>query len=392
MGLAKRLMEEQEASGFSTGRYFDNVCRLCIDDPALAAFVARDPISMCNFCGSINELGMEVGNLFHYMAECLAAEWDDPNHVLFREDREFVISQEELLDSDELLGVIDEPLHHEDLRQEFIVAFDRQWCCSPWNLEPWEVLLHSWSNFAEVVKTKRRFLTQRSGVGNDETDIELLSVDKVLDAIGDAIQSSNQRVLKRSADLRLTRARVHGPNEILNTAKTLGPPPPSRAKNNRMSGEGISMFYGAEDADTAIAEIRSDFNQAVTVGSWTPTHELVYLDLLATQPIPSVFDTDERFYRTELRFLIKFADDLARPIDAKDRGPEYVPTQIVTEYIRDYLKTEDGHRIDAIRYRSATEEGGVCWVVFAGLVDYGDEGDSSEQLLVLDLKSVRRYD
>lgn len=391
MGAWREFLEEQEASGFSTGRYFDNVCRLCIDDSSLAAFVARGPISMCNFCGSTNKLGMEVGDLFHYMAECLAAEWDDPNHVLFREDGEFVIPQEELLDSDELLGVIDEPLHHEDLRQEFIVAFDRQWCCSPWNLEPWEVILHSWSNFVEIVKTKRRFLTQRGGVGNDETDIELLSIDKVLDAIGDAIQSSNQRVLKRSTDLRITRARVHEPSEILDTAQILGSPPSSHAEHNRMSGEGISMFYGAEDADTAIAEIRSNSNQVVTVGSWTPTRELVYLDLLATQPIPSIFDVDERSYRTELRFLIGFADDLARPIDVEDRGLEYIPTQIVTEYIRDHLKTSDGRQIDAIRYGSALDEQGVCWVVFAGPDDCGDEGGGSEPLLVLDPNSVRRY-
>lgn len=389
MGFMKRLSYEQEASGFSTDRYFDNVCRLCIDNPALAVFVARSTISMCHFCGSTNELGMKVGNLFHYMAECLEVDWDDPNHVLFWEDGEFVVPLGELLDSDELLGVIDEPLLHEDLRQEFTNSFKHQWCCSPWNLEPWEVILYSWSNFAEVVKTKRRFLTQRGGMDNGAPDIELLSIDKVLDAIGDVIRGSNQRVLKRSDDLRITRARMHEPNEILGTAETLGSPPLSRAKHNRMSGEGISMFYGAEDADTAIAEIRSNSNQAVTVGIWTPTRELVYLDLLAAQPIPSIFDIDERFYRTELRFLVEFADDLAKPID---NGVDYIPTQIVTEYIRDNLKTEDGHPIDAIRYGSASDEGGVCWVVFAGPNDCGDEGDSEDLLLVLDPKSVKRYD
>lgn len=222
-------------------------------------------------------------------------------------------------------------------------------------------------------------------------DDELLPPGKLLSAVGDAILRSGQRVLKRSADLRIIRARVHGPSEILETARTLGSPPSSCAKHNRMSGEGISMFYGAEDADTAIAEIRSNSNQVATVGSWTPTRELVYLDLLATRPIPSIFDADERSYLTELRFLVGFADDLARPIDVEYRGLEYIPTQIVTEYIRDYLKTEDDHHIDAIRYRSATEEGGVCWVVFAGPDDCGDEGDSGEPLLILDPNSVRRY-
>ena len=187
------------------------------------------------------------------------------------------------------------------------------------------------------------------------------------------------------------RARAHDANEILNTAKELGSPPPACAEYNRMSGVGISMFYGAESEDTALAEIRSNSNQAVTVGSWTPTREIVYLDLLAARPIPSIFDMNERINRTWLRFLAGFADDLARPINVKDRGLEYIPTQIVTEYIRDHLKTEDGRYIDAIRYGSATEEGGVCWVVFAGPDDCGDEGGGSEPLLVLDPNSVRRY-
>lgn len=392
MGAWRELLEEQEANGFSTNRSSDNVCRLCIDDPALADYVARDPISTCDFCGSTNKLGMAVGDLFRYMNECLKAEWDDPINMVAWE-RGFVPSPSGLFDSDDLLSMVDEPLLHEDLRQEFIIAFDRMWCQqNPYRLEHSKVLIHSWLEFAEVVRTNRRFLTPLDTTAHDPMDDELLPTGKVLGAVGDAIQRSDQRVLKRSADLRITRARVHESSEILDTAQTLGSPPSSRAKHNRMSGEGISMFYGAEDADTAIAEIRSNSNQVVTVGSWTPTCELVYLDLLAAQPIPSIFDADERSYRTELRFLIGFADDLARPIDVEDRGLEYIPTQIVTEYIRDHLKTSDGHQIDAIRYGSALDEQGVCWVVFAGPDDCGDEGDNSEPLLVLDPNSVRRYD
>lgn len=389
MGAWRELLEEQEANGFSTSRGSDNVCRFCIDDPALADFVARYRISTCDFCGSTNKLGMAVGDLFRYMNECLRTEWDDPIHMVACEGG-FVPPPSGLFDSDDLLSMVDEPLLNEDLRQEFIFAFDHMWCQdNPYRLEHSEVLIHSWLEFAEVVRTNRRFLTPLDTTAHNPMDDELLPPGKLLSAVGDAILRSGQRVLKRSADLRIIRARVHGPSEILETAQTLGSPPSSCAKHNRMSGEGISMFYGAEDTDTAVAEIRSNSNQVVTVGSWTPTRELVYLDLLATQPIPSIFDIDERYYRTELRFLVGFADDLARPIDVEDRGLEYIPTQIVTEYIRDHLQTEDGHHIDAIRYGSATEEGGVCWVVFAGPDDCGDEGDSSEPLLILDPNSMR---
>lgn len=363
MGFAKRLMEEREARGFSTGRHFDNVCVLCIDDPALTVFVAKGRISICDFCGSTNELGMEVGNLFHYMADCLAVEWDDPiNEVAW--EGGFVDPPGGLFDSDDLLEMVDEPLGNEDLRQEFVNSFDHLWCQqSPYRLEPWEVLLYSWSYFVEIVKKKRRFLTQIDDTNNDRIDDELLSTDKVLIAIGDAILRSSKRVLKRMDSLRIVRARAHDTNEVLCKAKDLGSPPLTRAGHNRMSDVGISMFYGAENENTAIKEVQVSSSQTVTVGGWKPTRELVYLDLLATRPVPSIFDNNERTNRVWLRFLVGFADDLAKPIDIEDRRIEYIPTQIVTEYIRDHLKTEDDRPIDAIRYASASDEGeyvGLC--------------------------------
>ena len=393
MGFAKRLDEEQAASGFSTGRHFDNVCGLCIDDPALTAFVAKGRISMCDFCGSTNELGMEVGNLFQYMAECLAVEWDDPiNEVAW--EGGFVDPPRGLFDSDDLLGMVDEPLGNENLRQEFIDSFDHLWCQqSPYSLEPWEALLYSWSEFAEVVKKERRFLTTLDTTVYNLMDNELLTPAKVLDAIGDAILRSGQRMLKRTTDLRIVRARAHDPDEILDTSRELGSPPLACAEHNRMSGVGISMFYGAENEMTAIREVQASSGQTVTVGVWKPTRELVYLDLLAARPIPSIFDNNERMNRVWLRFLVGFADELAKPVDDDDNKKiQYIPTQIVTEYIRDHLKTSDGSPIDAIRYRSAWDEQGVCWVVFAGPDDCGSEGDSDEVLLMLKPKSIKRYD
>lgn len=393
MGFWKHLLDAQEPHGFSTDRHFDLVCSSCIDDRALADYVEKVPISKCGFCGSTRGFGIEVENLFHRMAECLAAEWDDPiNEVAWEEG--FVDPQGGLFDSDDLLEMVDEPLGNEDLRQEFVNSFNHLWCQrSPYRLEPWEKLLYSWLEFSEVVKKERRFLTTLDTTAYDLMDNELLAPAKVLDAIGDAILRSDQRVLKRTTDLRIVRARAHDLNEILDTARELGSPPPDCAEHNRMSGVGISMFYGAESEDTALTEIQSSFLQAATVCSWSLTREIVYLDLLAVRPIPSIFDMNERIDRTWLRFLVGFADELAKPVDNDDNKKiQYIPTQIVTEYIRDHLKTGDGRPIDAIRYGSALDEQGVCWVVFAGPDDCGDEGDSNDRLLLLDPKSVKRYE
>jgi hypothetical protein len=53
---------------------------------------------------------------------------------------------------------------------------------------------------------------------------------------------------------------------------------------------------------------------------------------------------------------------------------EYVPTQVFTEFLRDYLF--DGTAIDGIRYRSATGLVGANVVLFATAVNVGESGST----------------
>ena len=287
---------------------------------------------------------------------------------------------------------MDHPLKNEALQREFVDAFDHLWCQrDPYRLDHSEMLFLSWSRFSNLTKTDKRYFWHRAAVPAGRDDDELLSPAEVPDAISRAITRTNHQMLNQSTDLRIVRARAHCPSKRLRTAKQLGSPPSEVAENNRMSGAGISMFYAAESETTATAEIRPDPKKAVTVGSWTPSRELVYLDLPAAQPIPSIFDQIARGDRPWLRFLAEFATDLARPVDPRSAPIEYVPTQIMTEYIRDYLRTRNDRQVDAIRYQSAADRpDGVCWVVFAKQDDCGDSATSSDRLLILDPASVKR--
>ncbi len=393
MGFTKRWLEEQDASGFRSGRYYDDACKHCIGDSALAVFVSRNgPVARCDFCGRINTLGMQVGALFHYMASCLHAEWEDPNNSVAWIGG--FVPGPRIIDSDDLLDQHDRPLENEDLHWEFVRAFDHLWCQrNPYRLTHSDMLFLSWSRFSEMTKTEKRYFWHRTPATDNNDDDELLDPTEVPDEVGRTIVRAGWRMLGRTSDRRILRALAHDPSRQLRTADELGSPPSERAGNNRMSGAGISMFYGAETAKTAITEIRPCPKMAITVGSWTPSRELVYLDLLASQPIPSIFDMTARGERPWLRFLAEFADDLALPINAHISAIEYVPTQIITEYIRDYLRAPDDRRIDAIRYRSSLDEqDGVCWVVFAKQDDCGDSTDRSDSLLVLDPDSIERQE
>lgn len=101
-----------------------------------------------------------------------------------------------------------------------------------------------------------------------------------------------------------------------------------------------------------------------------------------------------------LRFLCQFAQDLARPIKKGDVAAECIPTQFVTEYIRDHLRTGDSQSIDAIRYHSASDEpDGVCRVVFVendACVNSGSKAakqarGGKDLHMILDTSSARRY-
>jgi hypothetical protein len=76
-------------------------------------------------------------------------------------------------------------------------------------------------------------------------------------------------------------------------------------------------------------------------------------------------DSVEYNPRQNLIFLHEIADEISQPIARDDRvHVEYVPTQVVTEFLRT-VATSNGSRIDGIRYRSSRRSGGSSLVLFA---------------------------
>ena len=72
-----------------------------------------------------------------------------------------------------------------------------------------------------------------------------------------------------------------------------------------------------------------------------------------------------------LIFLREFLLDFSSPIERDDRiHIDYVPTQVVTEYLRD-AKLEGDPPLDGIKYRSSRRKGGICYVLF--IDEYGVE-------------------
>ena len=227
----------------------------------------------------------------------------------------------------------------------------------------------SWEEFARVVKHRVRYL--RFPPGHTDTDDEGVGPADVLDALAH-IFARYPLVTTLNAGTRLFRVRIHNPAKIpKNTVAALGPPPVEHARfSNRMSPAGMSMFYGALDETTAGMEthVRRDGNPvAATVATFELVENLRVVDFTKLPDVPSVFATDEaRFERSAILFLHAFLNDgFAEPIEKDGREHvDYVPSQVVTEYLRYRLAEQLGEPIRGILYPSARKPGGVGCVLF----------------------------
>ncbi|OYW82154.1 MAG: hypothetical protein B7Z26_03880 [Asticcacaulis sp. 32-58-5] len=162
-----------------------------------------------------------------------------------------------------------------------------------------------------------------------------------------------------------------------------------------MNPPGIPMFYGADNAELATAETRG---KAVSVGKFVTTRETRILDLASMPAVPGFFSEASREERYALSFLHDFAKVIIQPVARDNRTHiDYIPTQVFTEYLRDY-PFADGN-IDGVRYRSATGEAGTNVVMFAtqgNLVDGAAEDafdqDDAAWLMLVAVEHVDDHD
>lgn len=140
----------------------------------------------------------------------------------------------------------------------------------------------------------------------------------------------------------------------MRTAKDLGPAPAEYAAANRMSPEGVPMFYGSASPETAIREIAAHGNgRYARVGAFRNQRELTLLDLTREVVYPSLFDKSSRDSSGIVRFFRSFSENVTAPL-TPDRRPhmQYIPTQVVTEFFRWVPRI----KIDGIKLTSAQDQ------------------------------------
>ena len=203
-----------------------------------------------------------------------------------------------------------------------------------------EELSYEWNYFVEMVKHKKRYTFFQDSL--------FIKKEAWKDDVLTEIQQMCKAVLKSELrkGTKIFRGRPNDSRKARTTFEELTAPPPAHAKENRMSATGISMFYGAFDEKTSIAEIKNYApKSSIDLGEFELKRDIEILDLFK---IPNHISFWMPKYYEEYKFLKKFHDEITRPI-IDNPGIEYIPTQIFTEYIR-FLNID---HIDGIVYKSS---------------------------------------
>ena len=348
------------------------VCADCIDDDGIRDFISSTAEDdTCSFCKATasEPVAAPLDEVIRHMRTCIERHYGDPANWLPYESAEGGY-QGETFEIDELitdqLGITFPNDSDGHLFEAICDGMDNQlWCeKDPFGLNPEERLLFSWERFCEAIKHERRYFF----LEEKRDDSEIYNPAQVLNMIFSYAQDAGLFVqLPRGAELFRARRQSSGHN--YQTALELGLPPVEKAiQTNRMSPPGIVMMYASEDADTALAEFAIDAGE-YAVGKFRTEREAMILDLTLRVPIPTIFheipDSLEWDPRPRLIFLREISRDISRPIDRDDRiHIEYVPTQVVTEYLRT-VTTVDGRRVDGIRYNSSRPNAQKSLVLFA---------------------------
>jgi hypothetical protein len=354
------------------------VCAGCFEDYALKEVIeANVEDESCDFCSGYPESNRAASLrvVVDHMLQCLSLEYDHAVEHLPYDGREggyqgWHVDTSDLLEDQLELELPRDSVERKLFRLLCSALGDQLWCeADPARLPEAQRLLYSWEEFCNLLRRGRRFsaLVLPPSTEDYEPD-RLLSPFEVLQRITQLCQAEGL-IKDVPVGTQLYRARelsgeAQGLGGIPLTALELGPPPVQHAAANRMSAAGVPIFYGADQAETALWEVASRAG-VLALGTFETQRDVRVLDLTVIPSVPSLFDAERASARQGLMFLHRFAQEISRPV-AKDSlvHIEYLPTQVTSEYLR-FNFQPGGQPLDGIWYRSSRHRGGRCLALFA---------------------------
>lgn len=254
MGFAKNRMMEIEEQGYDC-TIDKRICSCCVkEDYALSNYIkANGNRKKCDYCGKIFK-SIHFEDFCDFVVRNIKKVYSSPIEDLYYDDEDptgFLGGTElNCQDSYDLimgLGCFDDNVC-KDLIQ---CLQDDTWCDDPYEIFD-STFSDAWNEFCNKVKKEDKDLFNiivNDGFNEIEYDLffNVIEMIKILKLI---------KILKKGTLYYRTRIAEYKHKEW--SGKDLGSAPSENAKNNRMSKEGESVFYGAFDDKTCIAEVSNN--------------------------------------------------------------------------------------------------------------------------------------
>ena len=196
-----------------------------------------------------------------------------------------------------------------------------------------EEKFQQWEDFCETVKHSKRFFNIKEMLNNlfGEEDMHKNGAIKPIYTLEIGQKIFRTRLLDdNSFEERVLRKDV--------TAEELGAPPSEKAKAGRMNVAFIPTFYAAFNEETAIAELRPIIGDEIVLAEFTLNSELKVFDFTVFDCLDKEEATDNGDIKnTRYDFMRNIQHEISRPISPYQKNLEYIPTQIIAEYLKEHF-------------------------------------------------------
>lgn len=367
MGLVKTEWMEAQERGWSAPDTF--VCTDCVVDPYLKDLIQGVACSnRCDYCDRIGTVAIAAKSqvVVEAVYDAIHAYYCEPSSGGVPYDGGFVIPAIDVREVLYNLGFdgnptfVDAVVDAEANGDYFVPAANGYWAGS----HPHEVLSSAWDLFASTVKHVTRFHFANATRSNASSPYDI-DVADVLPSI-----TAHLRPLVRTlpAGTEVYRARVRRRGQTWSpTSEQMGPPPKEVASAGRMNPAGIPYLYMAFDKATARREvgINGRTSHTVFMATYSLTRPVEVIDLTCLPSEPSLFDVAHKDAREQALFTRAFAEAISMPV-CKDGNEhiDYVPSQVVCEYLAQIFEPAPGGRLGGLIYPSAVYPNGRNLVLF----------------------------
>jgi RES domain. len=347
------------------------LCCQCIDEAYLKNMVSETGSEgTCNFCGVV-ACSFTLGEL----SELVEGVFEDHYQMSFPQMPDYAPDGEPAAEAIMNLGGFPEnaAVQIREILEDDYYSFDAvaEGEAIPFGDDTYYVessvdvrdLESQWGEFERTLKTEARFFNAKGFALLESifTGLEELSTKSAKSALLNAGPGCEIDHLYRA---RVFQSTTELQKALIDPVRELGPPPANQAVAGRMNAQGIAVFYGSDQPEIAVAEVRPPVGSEVAVAKFEIIKELVLLDLTAfpaLSPSGSLFDPVFSEKRRKTQFLKNLSHQMAIPVMPNEQANEY----LVTQAIADFLSYKTDVVIDGIIYPSVqTDQTGTNVILF----------------------------